>query len=200
MSKSNTLFAGAVFVACVIAAPLHAEGSLYYGGSAGFSQFNSESDFGETEGESATLGGVVGYRADLRAGSFWGVEADVSFAVDGALAYGAGVDGCSNLSPDWCDVYGTSHIRGIYGMSVGSGYDVVGAAGLVVASGRVEDGPNIYVDTIGYGYTVSVGVQRDLGVSGIGRLELVYDVIDDVEQEDFNKSLEILSLQASYLF
>lgn len=200
MSKSNTLFASTFFAALAAAPTAHADDGVYYGGTAGFSQFESESDFGATEGQSITLGGVIGYRKDLSVGNFWGIEADVSLAVDGALEYENGAESCIDSSPDWCDVYGVSHVRGIYGQPVGGGYDIVGAAGLAVASGRVEDGPGVYVDTVGYGYTVAVGVQRDLGASGIGRLELVYDVIDELEQDDFDKSLEILSLQATFLF
>ncbi|SFR51227.1 hypothetical protein SAMN04488005_2416 [Yoonia tamlensis] len=186
--------------AASIANIAHAEDGIYYGASVGLSVLESTSEFGSTFVNTPTVGGVIGYRKDLAGGRFWSAEADVSLPVQSEMSYDWGPDACVNASPDWCRVDGLSHVRGIYGMPVGGGYDVIGSAGLVVAAGQVEDGSDIYVDTYGYGYSIGIGLQTAFSTGATGRVELIYDDVDFVDQEDYPKDLTNLAIKASYLF
>lgn len=177
-----------------------AEDGLYYGASIGISQYTSDVfDFDATTAETATLGGLLGYRKDMTQGRFWSVEFELDIPVDGEMTYDDGSASCTSVSPDWCNVDAVSRLRAIYGMPVGGGYDAVVGAGLAAASGRSEDGPGNYVDTIGSGWTVAVGLQRGFSSGSIARVEVIYDEISATDNS-YEPKLENLSLRGSFLF
>lgn len=200
MKKAVNGAASILAVGLSIASVAQADG-FYYGASLGYTQMTSTTDgIGETSGETAVFGGILGYRTDLTKGQFLSAELNLDFAVDGEMSYSNGADSCSSQSPDWCDIDALGRIRGVYGLPVGSGYDFIASAGLAIASGVAEDGPGVYVDTVGVGYTVGIGAQRQFSAGMTGRIEIIYDSIGNTDPDEFDKTLENIGLVTSLVF
>lgn len=195
----RTIIAAGVLITASSAAT--AEG-FYYGASLGYGQLKSASvGTAETEAEVVTFGGLLGFSGAVGNGHFWAFEANVNRSVDGEMGYsGFEFSSCTDQSPDWCDVELIARARGIYGMPVSADYDLFGSVGLAFVSGVAEDGPGNYVDTTATGATISAGIQREIPGVGTGRLEVVYDTFDKHSPEEFEKTLENVSLVASILF
>lgn len=197
----KTFRAAGILLASLLAASIAQAEGLYYGASLGYTKMTSTSDgIGETVGDSAVIGGVLGYRSDLTGGQFWAAELDVDFVVDGEMSYDDGGASCTSRSPDWCDIDMLSRVRGIYGLPAGGGYDFFMSAGLAFVTGLAEDGPGVYVDTSGTGYTAGLGVQRALSGGGTARVELIYDSIGNTDPDAYEKTLKNVGLVASAVF
>lgn len=199
MKRLNGVAAG-ILALFVGAGGASAQEGFYYGLALGLADLESESAFGRTEGNDLTFGGVVGYRWVPAAGNSLGIEATLDLTtknlMEGASYVG---DSCIDTSPDWCEVQSIARLRGVYGITLGNGIELVSMAGFAAASGVAEDGPGNYPDTTATGFTLGVGGQKEIGM-GTLRIELTYDELGNTDPEDYDKTLRILSLRSVLLF
>ena len=176
-----------------------AEDGLYYGGAVGVADVSSRSQFGAPSGKDLSFGAVVGYKSSLSNGGFWAAEVTVDLLTGGTLEYPFGAQACTNQSPDWCEVKTLARLRGVYGVPISDTKNIIYSAGIAYVEGRGEDGPFNYLHTTSTGFTLGIGLERESG-KGTMRYEAVYDRFEGANPDDFDKTLEIVSLRLSYLF
>jgi opacity protein-like surface antigen len=165
----------------------------------GASGLDSTSAFGQTDGTDVSFGGVLGYRWDLAAGQSIGVEGTADFFSGERMSCDLGADACTSVSPDWCGLDSIARLRGVYGVTLGNRFEVFSMAGVSMVNGLAEDGPGVFVDTGGTGYTLGLGAQKAMG-TGTLRVELTYDRLGNTDADVFEKNLEVISLRSSFLF
>lgn len=176
-----------------------ADEGFYYGVALGYSDMQGTDPFGKTSGDELTFGGVLGYRFEYSARSSLSVEGSIDATTQNLMAYDSGVDACTDNSPGWCEVHAVARLRGVYGFSLSNGIEILSMAGAASVVGIAEDGPGNYADTTAFGYTLGVGAQKQTSL-GMARLELTYDNFDGSTPNNYEKTLEILSLRAVLMF
>lgn len=178
-----------------------AENGAYFGlgASANFnSAVSSEVSFFQATSTDFAFALTAGYRWSLPNTAFWGVEANVDFGT-GELMSDDGIDACTDISPDWCNIDSVARLRATYGRDLANGTTLMGSFGLAAAQGRLEVNPGDYRDATGTGISVGVAWEKPLGGHAV-RVDLNYDFIDDDNHPTYPRELEILSIRASYMF
>jgi hypothetical protein len=95
-------------------------------------------------------------------------------------------------------------LRSVVGTQVGA-YELFGSLGAVLVNGTSAVDHDKVDDVINTGYTVGLGMQRQLG-TGIGRLELIYDRADNDNGPDdgagnvYHPDYEAVTLKGTFLF
>lgn len=196
--KTKICTAVAFAASLIGASAASAEQGFYYGGSIGVLTLESDS-FDRTTGGSVTLGAVAGYRFELQNGWSTGVEASFDFLKNGEMSYDNGQPSCTSRSPDWCDVDNIVRLRGFVGVPVGDNFEIMAMGGFATAAGLAEDGPFTFADSRAKGFTVGLGAQTETSF-GTTRVELSYDKMSKIMPNDYNKTLEVISLKTSILF
>jgi len=90
----------------------------------------------------------------------------------------------------------------IVGTALNSSYDIFGAAGFAAVSGTSAVGPFNQANAVNTGYTLAVGVQRELNNGSTARLELNYEDLSNsaVNGGPFNPQYQSIGLKLTYLF
>lgn len=183
-----------------IAPPVLAQDGAYFGAGIAFTDSSSTADIvpdDEFSGTDFGLALTAGYRAMASGNLAYGVEGNLDL-MSGETLSGSS-DACSNASPTWCEVDSILRIRGTLGTVLAGGDILTGSLGGVVISGRAEDGPNNYVDTVGTG--ISFGASWELvGSSMPLRFDFNYDSINSDDADNYQRDLDVIGLRASYMF
>ena len=189
---------------------------LYLGFGLGYAQLDSKADgpagtygSGASELKAPMVGLTAGYRWDLSSG-FAAVEGNIDLSTKKGFTNTVNGNACPTPGATgayYCSHKSTIRLRGIYGMPVGTGWELYGALGV---GAMVGDGATdiSYVDKgMNVGVTAGLGVQRDLG-RGKLRVELVYDNFNTSKIHPtvslgglkYDPTYKATSFMASYIF
>lgn len=196
--KTKICAAFALTASLISASTLLAEEGLYVGATVGVSTFGSSS-FDETNGADITFGGVLGHRFELENGWSTSIEGMFEGTSGSTMTYADGGNACTSRSPDWCRVDIVARVRGVVGVPLDNGFEFLAMAGYATAQGLAEDGPLTYEDSRASGYTVGLGAQKETSY-GTARFEVTYDNLSNVNPNNYDKTLEIISLRSVLMF
>lgn len=162
---------------------------------------------GASELDTALIGVTGGYRWDTDTG-FLAAEVDASIprdsnltnTVSGATCPVPALPGATGAY--FCSYDATVRIRGIWGASVGSGWELFGSAGFGMAIGQGATSTAAVDKAVTGGLTGGFGAQKAIG-NGNLRVEFVHDRFSsgiDKPNGTFTPKWEANTLKASYLF
>ncbi len=157
--------------------PATAQSGFYLGSSVGASSATSEyAGGGKSADTFGTFGAVIGYRKE--AGDlFWAAEIEAAGGIASAMVGSVAGTECSVFADAAyvCSVNNTVRLKGLVGKAMNNGYEMFGSLGVVQMNGTVAIGPTVQAPVTNTGYSVGLGVQRDIR-GGKARIELVRDV------------------------
>lgn len=207
MGTKMTSYLGTIstaFALTIAAGSATAEDGLYFGVSLGYAE-NSSFQLGDSvlraEGNDQHFGGIAGYRFGMANSTSFSLEATLDKSSGNRMTHiVGGLETCTSNGADWCEVDQIARVRGVFGMNLGSGYELLLQAGLATVSGLAEADDGLYEQTKYMGQTIGIGAQRALG-SGTLRFELVKDRFDGSDEDElYPKTLEIISFRTVYTF
>jgi opacity protein-like surface antigen len=174
-----------------------AEDGFYLGAGLAYSQGSSSDNLFSpilgnrvTKGDFASIALTAGYRKQLGK-NFAAIELQLDHAFNGELEFSAipGASTCTSgvgaFGPYGCEIEDTLRLRAIYGTGIGNGYELFGAAGLGYVKGTQATGPTTQGDVSALGYSIGVGVQREMANKYLLRGEINYDKFNSVRKNAF---------------
>lgn len=198
LNKLNGVIAAIALVLPTVGA---AQGvSYYYGGgveiTSGVSSWTG--NLTESEGLIGAVSGIIGMKIDS-GNYFYGSEVSASFGVAESFSFSAGNSNCGpgGTGPYMCSYDYAVRAVGIVGYDAGA-YDLFASAGYGAVFGNYDFDAASGVHN-NHGFTVGMGASYDWRPGLVMRGEVIYDMFDASDTDNFDTMWNALSLRVSLL-
>lgn len=210
MNISNLIIAA--LASSALATGANADG-FYAGFGVGYTSADSDAGgpagsygTGSSKLQAGIAGVTAGYRWDLQNG-FAAAEFDSDFSLSSNFKNTLSGASCSvgATGAYYCTHDATVRLRGLYGAPVGNGWELYGALGLGLMSGKGATNTFTTDNGMNAGVTLGLGAQRQFGM-GKARFEVTYDSFDSTINKpssatvSYEPSYKATSVKLSYLF